>query len=214
MTDKDKSTEVERAVKLFEPPRKSSWWHRVRANFLTGVVVFAPISITVYLLWTFVDFVDARVLPLVPAVYNPETYLPFSLPGLGVVFFFVFVAGLGALARNLFGRQLFRIGENFVDRMPVIRSVYTALKQIVETIFARSGEDSFEQVCLVEYPRPGLWAVAFVTTDTSGEISARAENDMISILQGCDDAGYERRRCSETRYFSRARHTPMAGVGP
>ena len=183
MSDKSEKNQQERTIKFLEPAKKQSIGQRLRSNFLTGVVVFAPISITVYLLWTFVDFIDARVLPLIPEVYNPEQYLPFSLPGAGVLVFFLFVAGLGALTKNLFGKQLFRFGEQFVDRMPVVRSIYTALKQIVETIFAQSDEETFEKVCLVEYPRKGIWAIAFVTTDTAGEIRARSERGpMVSVF--------------------------------
>ena len=180
--DSDKRIEA-RGVTLLEPPKKPSAWANLRTNFLTGFVVFAPISITIYLVWTFAEFVDARVLPLVPVVYKLEDYLPISLPGLGVVVFFFFVAGLGALTKNFFGRTLFRIGERLVDRMPVVRSIYNTLKQIVETIFAQGGKDSFEKVCMVEYPRKGIWALAFVSTDTSGEVLSRSGQDaMMSIF--------------------------------
>ncbi len=169
---------------LLKPARRSAFWQRLRNNFLTGVVIFAPISITIYLVWLFLNFVDSWVLNYVPKAYNPSEYLPISIPGIGVVFFFFFVAALGALTKGFFGRQLFRFGENIVDRMPVVRSIYTTLKQIVETIFARQGQDSFDQVCLVEYPRRGIWAVAFVTTETSGEIADKksAEGRLVSIF--------------------------------
>lgn len=183
MSRKPEKEQQERTITFLEPAKKQSFWQRMRSNFLTGVVVFGPISITIYLLWTFVDFVDARVLPLVPEVYNPEQYLPFSLPGAGVLLFFIIVAALGALTKNLFGRQLFRFGEQLVDRMPVVRSIYTALKQIVETIFAQGDGESFEKVCLVEYPRRGIWAVAFVTTDVGGEIGSRSEEGpLVSVF--------------------------------
>lgn len=158
---------------LLKPAPRPGFLARLRNNFLTGIVIFAPISITIYLLWVFVNFVDSRVLPLVPEKYSPETYLPIYLPGLGLVLFFFFVAALGAFTKGFFGRALYRYGERLVDRVPVVRSLYTALKQIVETIFARGGQDSFDQVCLVEYPRRGIWAIAFVTTETFGEVSEK-----------------------------------------
>ena len=169
---------------LLKPAPRSAFWARLRNNFLTGIVIFAPISITIYLVWLFLNFVDSWVLNYVPKAYNPSEYLPISIPGIGVVFFFFFVAALGATTKGFFGRQLFRFGERLVDRMPVVRSIYTTLKQIVETIFAREGQDSFEQVCLVEYPRRGIWAVAFVTTDTGGEIAEKnsAAGQMVSIF--------------------------------
>ncbi len=183
MSDEEPDKKEARGVTFLEPPRKARWWENLRSNFLTGFVVFAPISITIYLVWTFAEFVDARVLPLVPGVYRLEDYIPISLPGLGVVVFFFFVAGLGALFKGLFGRQIFRVGERLVDRMPVVRSIYNTLKQIVETIFAQGGKDSFEKVCLIEYPRRGIWALAFISTDTSGEVLARSGEDaMMSVF--------------------------------
>jgi uncharacterized membrane protein len=169
---------------LLKPAPRPGTLLRVRNNFLTGIVIFAPISITIYLVWLFLNFVDSWVLRYVPDVYNPAEYLPITIPGIGLVFFFFFVAALGALTKGFFGRQMFRAGERIVDRMPIVRSIYTTLKQIVETIFAREGQDSFEQVCLVEYPRRGIWAVAFVTTDTTGEIAAKELSDdgLVSIF--------------------------------
>ncbi len=183
MNNDDPKQDESRTITFLEPAKKQSAWVNLRSNFLTGFVIFAPISITIYLVWTFAEFVDARVLPLVPIVYKLEDYLPISLPGFGVVVFFFFVAGLGALTKNLFGRQLFRIGERFVDRMPIVRSIYNALKQIVETIFAQGGKANFEKVCLIQYPREGIWAIAFVTTETSGEILTRADTpEMVSVF--------------------------------
>jgi len=183
MKDDGQDRKETRGVTFLEPPKQKKWWTNLRSNFLAGFVVFAPISITIYLLWTFAEFVDARVLPLVPVVYKLEDYLPISLPGLGVVVFFFIVAGLGALTKGLFGRQLFRLGESFVDRMPVVRSIYNALKQIVETIFAQGGKDSFENVCMIEYPRKGIWALAFISTDTSGEVLERSGSaQMMSVF--------------------------------
>lgn len=172
MGPEDDHDDLNRPV-LLKPAHRPGFFARMRNNFLTGIVIFAPISITIYLLWVFVNFVDSRVLPLVPAKYSPETYLPIYLPGLGVIVFFFFVAALGAFTKGFFGRAIYRLGERMVDRVPVVRSIYTALKQIVETIFARGGQDSFDQVCLVEYPRRGIWAIAFVTTDTHGEVAEK-----------------------------------------
>ena len=183
MNKNDPKSDDSKGLTFLEPAKKQSSWANLRSNFLTGFVIFAPISITIYLVWTFAEFVDARVLPLVPVVYKLEDYLPISLPGLGVVVFFFFVAALGALTKNLFGRQIFRVGEGYVDRMPVVRSIYNTLKQIVETIFAQGGKDSFEKVCMIQYPRQGVWAIAFISTDTSGEILGRSGEDaMMSVF--------------------------------
>ncbi|HEU0221416.1 MAG TPA: DUF502 domain-containing protein [Paracoccaceae bacterium] len=162
--------------------RRPGLFARIRGNFLTGLVVVAPVVLTIYIIWSIVTFIDAQVVPWVPAVYNPSTYLDADIPGFGVVIFIIFTAVVGTLTKNLFGRQLVRVGEDIVDRMPVVRSIYNALKQIVETVLSQSAT-SFKQACLVEYPRKGLWAVAFVATDTRGEILARAgETEMVSVF--------------------------------
>ena len=162
-------------------PKKPSFLRGVRNSFLAGVVVAAPITITAFLVINFVRFVDSNVVPLVPERFNPETYLPFSIPGFGVIVAFIFLTVLGALARNLFGRALLLLGEGFVDRMPVVRNLYKGLKQIFETVLAQS-ETSFQEVALIEYPRKGLYALAFVTTPARGEIQERTEADMVAVF--------------------------------
>ncbi|MFQ5535203.1 MAG: DUF502 domain-containing protein [Sphingomonadales bacterium] len=154
---------------------------RLRAYFLTGIVVTAPIAITVYLTWLFINAIDERVRPFIPVAYNPETYLPFSLPGIGLVLVIVVFTLLGALTANFFGRFLLRAGERVVDRMPIVRTIYATLKQIFQTVVSQSA-DSFQGVVLVEYPRKGIWAIAFVTSATKGEVQRRTERDLINIF--------------------------------
>ncbi len=143
----------------------------LRANFLTGLVVIAPIGLTVWLIWTVTGWIDGWVLPLVPGRLRPEQYIGINLRGVGVVIFLIFTVVIGWLAKGLIGRSLIRFGESLVNRMPVVRSVYSAVKQIAETVFAQS-ETSFDTAVLVEYPRRGLWAIAFVSTEAKGEIAA------------------------------------------
>jgi len=156
-------------------------WQRLRAYFLTGLVVTAPIAITIYLAWLFIDSIDRVITPLVPPRYSPETYLPFGIPGFGVIVVVVFITLLGALTANFLGRYLLGLGERLVSRMPIIRTVYGTLKQIFETVVSQSSA-SFKEVVLVEYPRTGLWAIAFVTADTSGEISRSFDDDMVNVF--------------------------------
>ncbi|MSU89942.1 DUF502 domain-containing protein [Rhodobacteraceae bacterium 2CG4] len=161
---------------------RPSLWHRTRTNFLTGLVIVAPVTLTIWVIWTAINFIDARVVPFVPDAYNPATYLGKNIAGFGVVIFLLFTAGVGALTKGLFGRQLVRWGESLFDRTPVVRSIYTAVKQIVETVLKQSG-GSFQKACLIEYPRRGLWAVAFVSTETGGEIPAKAgRSEMVSVF--------------------------------
>ncbi len=161
---------------------KPTMGQRIRGNFLTGLVIVAPVVLTIYLIWTVVTFIDTKVVPWVPAAYNPSTYLGKDIPGTGVVIFLIFTAIVGTLAKGLFGRQIVRVAERLVDRTPVVRSVYNALKQIVETILSQSGA-SFQKACLIEYPRPGIWAIAFVATETKGEVLSRLEhNQVLSVF--------------------------------
>lgn len=156
-------------------------FQRLRAYFLTGLVVAAPILITGYLTWLFIDTVDALVVRNLPPRYNPETYLPFSIPGLGVLIAVTLLTLVGALAANFAGRAAIRMSENLVDRTPIIRSIYSTLKQIVQTIMAQSST-SFRNVVLVEYPRKGLWALAFVSTEAKGEIQEKTEEETLNVF--------------------------------
>ena len=151
---------------------------RLRNDFLTGLVIVLPISLTIWMIWAFVGFVDDRVLPLVPDAYKPTN----EWRGFGVIVFLMFTTVVGAMTKGLFGRQLLRYAENIVDRMPVIRSIYNGVKQIVETVLSQSNS-SFEKACVVEYPRRGVWAIAFVSTSTKGEILEKAkQEEMMSVF--------------------------------
>lgn len=144
-------------------PKRQPLIQRLRNNFLTGLIVVAPIFLTVYLIWLFVGFVDDRVVPLIPAAYR------FEIPGFGLLVFLLVTSIVGTMTKGLFGRQLVKFGESIVNRTPVVRSIYTAVKQIIETIFSQS-QNSFQNACLVQYPREGIWAIAFVSTPTKGEV--------------------------------------------
>ncbi|HUZ71659.1 MAG TPA: DUF502 domain-containing protein [Stellaceae bacterium] len=162
------------------PPRRRRQRviERLRAYFITGVLVTGPITFTVYLTWIFVHFIDASVGELLPREYNPATYFP--LPGLGLVIGIVGLILVGALAAGYFGRLLLRISERIVQRMPVVRSVYSAAKQIFETVLA-SQSNTFREVVLTQWPRPGMWTVAFVTTQPQGEIAEHVGADSVAI---------------------------------
>ncbi|MEM1201244.1 MAG: DUF502 domain-containing protein [Pseudomonadota bacterium] len=154
----------------------------MRTYFLTGFVVAAPIAITVYLTWWFVSLFDAWIKPFVPPGFNPDNYLPFSVPGVGLLLALFWITVIGALTANLFGRTIVAYWESVLDRMPVVRNVYRALKQIFETALAQSSS-SFREVVLIEYPRKGLFAIAFVSRDTVGEIPEKAAHgDMVSVF--------------------------------
>ena len=134
-----------------------------------------------WLVWTVIGWVDGFVLPFVPSQYQPEELLKailgedvrVNIRGLGVVFFLVFTTFIGWIAKGLLGRTFIRSAENLVNRMPVVRSVYSGVKQIAETVFAQADR-SFEKACLIEYPLRGILAIGFISTAAKGEVSKRA----------------------------------------
>jgi uncharacterized membrane protein len=158
------------------PRKRGGFLAGLRASFLTGLVVIAPIGLTIWLIWTVVGWIDSWVLPFVPSQYRPDQYIGIDLRGIGVIIFLIFTVIVGWMAKGLIGRSLLSWAEGLVDRMPVVRSIYAGLKQIAETVFAQS-EANFEKACLVQYPRPGIWAIAFISTDAKGEINARIPHD-------------------------------------
>src|ERR1700740_2729489 len=129
---------------------------RFRNYFLTGLIVAGPIAITLYLTWWFVTWVDGLVRPFVPIAYRPETYLPFGLPGSGLIVAVFALTMLGFLTANLIGRSLVDLSEKLLGRMPAVRAIYRAMKQVFETLFSGQGS-SFRRVGLVEFPSPGMW---------------------------------------------------------
>jgi uncharacterized membrane protein len=153
---------------------------RLRGYLVAGILVTAPTALTLYITWQIVNAIDASVRPLIPDRYNPETYLPFNLPGLGLVVVIVGLTLIGWITAGLLGRIFLRISEAILARMPFIRGLYTAIKQIVETILAQKS-NAFRQVVLVEYPREGCWTLAFVSGVTPPEVARMAKRELISV---------------------------------
>ncbi len=153
----------------------------LRGYFLAGVLITAPIGLTTYLAWLFIHWVDNQVTPLLPPAYNPETYLPFGIPGLGLLIVCIGLTLIGALTAGLLGRMWTNLTENILNRMPVIRGIYSAIKQIFETVLSQSSQ-SFREVVLFEYPRRGSWAMGFITGRTEGEIQDLTEDDVVNVF--------------------------------
>ena len=164
---------------------------RLRTSFLTGIVVIAPVALTIWLIWSVIGWFDGLVLPFVPDAYRPEKILntffgydlKLNIRGVGVVVFLVFATLVGWLAKGLIGRSFIRYAENLVNRMPVVRSFYSGIKQIAETVFAQQ-ERSFKKACMIEYPRKGIWAIGFISTTAKGEIAERnsSKGSMVSVF--------------------------------
>jgi uncharacterized membrane protein len=159
---------------------------RIRNYFLTGLIVAGPIAITFYLTWWFVTWVDNIVRPLVPEAYRPEQWLPYGIPGSGLVVAFVALTLLGFFTANLIGRSLVDLGENLLGRMPVVRAIYRGLKQVFETLFSGNGS-SFRKVGLVEFPSPGMWSLVLISQPPSVEIASKlpGEEEQISVFLPC-----------------------------
>jgi uncharacterized membrane protein len=164
-------------------------WHlgaRLRTAFLTGLLIVGPVTITLYIMWWLINWVDAWVKPLLPAHYNPDNYLPFPLPGLGLLVAIVGLTIIGALAANLLGRTLVLSGELMLSRMPIVRNVYSAIKQIFESVITTASPNpAFQKVGLIEFPSKGLWSLVFVTAETGGEIAESkpgGERDLLTVF--------------------------------
>ncbi len=145
-------------------PLHRSLLTRLRSWFFTGLVIFGPVAVTVYIAWWFIATVDDWVRPLAPAILWPDTYLPFHVPGFGVVIAIAGLTLLGFLAANIAGRTLVNLGEAMLDRTPVVRGIYKSVKQIFETVFSQGGQQ-FRKVGLVEFPLKGSWSVVFIASD-------------------------------------------------
>lgn len=154
---------------------------RLRNYFLAGVLVTAPIAITLYFAWSMVDYVDTRVTGLLPDRYNPSTYLHVAIPGLGVVILVLALTLIGFLTANYLGRLMLRLGEGVVSRMPVIRNIYSALKQIFETVLSNRAQ-SFSEVVLVEFPRKDMWTLGLVVGPAYGEVSEKTGVEMFNVF--------------------------------
>jgi uncharacterized membrane protein len=169
------------------PPQRVSRFGGLHHYFLTGLIVTGPVAITLYLIWTFIQWVDGWVKPFIPARYLPETYLPFQIPGFGLIVAVIGLTLIGFFTANLVGRTLVRFGENLLNRTPVVRSIYKALKQVFSTVLSQSGT-SFRKVGLVEFPA-GAWSIVFISSEPSPVIEQNlpggASEAWVSVFMPC-----------------------------
>ena len=172
------------------PRKRVSVRGRLRTYFLTGIIGSGPLAITIYITWWFISLIDGWVKPLVPASYLPDHYLPFSIPGLGLVIAFLAVTLLGFLTANLVGRSVIEFGEVLLARTPVISGLYKGLRQIFETLFSANGT-SFRTVGLVEFPVKGTWSVVFLSAPAAPEVEGAlrergaAADELVGVFLPC-----------------------------
>ncbi|MBL8574003.1 MAG: DUF502 domain-containing protein [Hyphomicrobiaceae bacterium] len=158
---------------------------RIRNYFLAGIIFIGPLAITFYLARMAIDWVDATIKPYLPSTVNPDTYLPFAVPGFGLLAGFLALTALGYLATNVVGRSMLSLWEQMLERLPVLRSIYRTLKQLFETVLA-DREANFKQAALIEWPRAGLWSIVFITADARGEIGDKlggeGDDELVSVF--------------------------------
>jgi len=163
--------------------RRKRWLplvEHLRGYFIAGILVTGPTALTLYLTWAFIRFIDNSVGSILPKQYNPETYLPFYVPGIGLIVAVVGLTLIGAATAGVAGRVFLRLSERVLARMPIVRGIYSAVKQIFETVLAKQS-NSFREVVLIEWPRRGVWTIGFVTATVEGEIGERAGEDAVAI---------------------------------
>jgi uncharacterized membrane protein len=176
-----------RAHRMTEGHTPLAGMTRLRNYFLTGVIVCAPLAITAYIAWSFVHWVDSWVKPYIPSSYNPDNYLPFAVPGFGLLVALFLITMIGFLTANIIGRSIVRFGEGVLGRMPLVRGVYRTIKQLFETVLSNKS-DMFRTVGLVEYPRKGVWSLVFVAGEKETEINARLDrpgDPLIGVFMPC-----------------------------
>lgn len=158
---------------------------RLRNHFLTGLIILAPVTITIWLLWSFLHWADSWVKPYIPARYDPEQYLNVGIPGLGLLVAVVLITTIGLLGNNLIGQWVLSAGEAALNRMPFVRPIYKSIKQVFETVL-KDQSTSFKQVGLIEFPAPGSWALVFISSDAEGELAYKfggmGMDDMVSVF--------------------------------
>ncbi|MEJ1158740.1 DUF502 domain-containing protein [Prosthecomicrobium sp. N25] len=168
---------------MVEDHQRPSAMAQLRNNFVTGIVVIGPLAITIFLARWFLEWVDSTVKPLIPAAWNPDSYLPFAVPGFGLMVALIGITMLGAMTASLIGRSLISYGEQLVDRTPFVRPVYKTIKQVFETVISNRA-NSFSQAGLIEWPRKGLWSIVFLSAPARGEIADKLgpDEDYVTVF--------------------------------
>jgi uncharacterized membrane protein len=151
----------------------------MRKYFITGLLIWIPLGITVWVLKLLIDFMDQSLL-LLPQAYRPEALLGHYIPGIGAILTLLIVFPTGLVAANFFGRKLLILGEHLLTKIPVVNSIYSSVKQVSDTLFSSKGE-AFRKALLVQYPRPGSWTIAFQTGQPSSDVAAHLEGEHVSV---------------------------------
>ena len=151
----------------------------MKRYLIAGLLIWVPLGVTVMVIKLLVGMMD-KTLVWIPAEYQPDVLLGFHVPGMGVVLAVIIVLGTGIIVANLFGRKLVQFWESLLSQIPLVRTIYISVKQILETVFS-SGQ-SFRKVLLVEYPRKGLWTLAFQSSTTRGEAQVKTGTEIVNVF--------------------------------
>ena len=154
---------------------------KLRSYLFTGILITAPVVITLWIVLSLVNLFDGLVTPLIPIQFNPNKYLPYEIPGIGLVVLITFLIIIGFLTANFFGRWIIRRTEIILQNIPLIKVFYKTIKQILETVL-KNNSNAFRKVVLVEYPRKGLWIIGFTTGETSGIIRKKIGSKLINVF--------------------------------
>jgi len=155
---------------------KKSFFTSIRNNFIAGIVVLIPIGITLYLTLFFIK-VSSKILP---KEINPNHYLPYNIPGLEILISVIIITLIGWISLSFLGKKIFDLFENILNKIPILRTIYSAVGQLIET-FAKTKSNK-KNVVLIEYPRKGVWAVGFATKENTGEIKKKTEQELINVF--------------------------------
>lgn len=169
---------------MTEHPLKLSFAARLRNSFLTGILILAPVTITMWLVWSFLQWADSWVKPYIPARYDPELYFDVAIPGFGLLIAVIGITVIGFLGNNLIGKWIVGVGESVLNRMPFVRPIYKSIKQLFESVL-KEHSSSFKKVGLIEFPSPGTWAMVFVSSEAKGEIAYRfkeMDQEMVAVF--------------------------------
>ncbi len=156
--------------------RRISFFARLRNYFITGIVVLVPIGLTFYLTKFLIDLSSN----LLPKELNPNYYLPFNIPGLEIIISLIFITIIGGLSLSFIGKKILQLFNDFLKKIPILRTIYSAIGQLTETFAPKKG--SKKSVVIVEYPRKGSWAVGFATKDNKGEISKKTNTNLVNVF--------------------------------
>jgi len=151
-------------------------WHKISSYFLRGLITLLPLIVTVWLLMTMFNFLDGILGSMLTAIIGRH------IPGLGLIVIVLLIFFVGFFATYIIGAQIFKLGEEILYRVPIVKSIYSAVKQINDVLFMQKTADEYRRACIIEYPRKGLWSIGFVTSDAAVEIEAKAKEKMINVF--------------------------------